>query len=217
MTTIALRQTGSSLFASRPFSPSGARPATAGLRGNAFAEVVLNTTMWLVGLLSFPSVAVAFPTQATAEQAVLLARPAVLRSQDMALAITDRLDFPVSALASVLGVQRKTVYDWINGSDAQPSNAEALRVLYEAFKGEADGSFLFYHRFWKRELSKGGSLQTVLMNSSSRTLDIRAALDELRPAVSEALASYARRKALLSEGPGPADHLSEYLEAGDRS
>ena len=216
MTTMALRQPNSGLFGHHPFSPSGARPMAAGPRSNAFAEVMLNTTMWLVGLFPSPSVAVALPVQAPFEQAVPDVRPAVLRSQEMATTITGRLDFPVSALASVLRIQRKTVYDWINGSDAQPSNAESLRILYEAFGSEADGSFLFYHRFWKRELSERRSLQGILMDPSSGIKEIRAALDELRPAVTEALASYARRKAVSSEGSGPADHLSEYLEAGDR-
>ena len=217
MTTIALPQQRPGLFGFSPFSPSGARPASGGLAANWIAELLLNTTLGLAGLFPFPSVAVALPVQAPAAHAVPEARPAVLRSQEMAEAITGRLGFPVSALASVLDVQRKTVYDWLGGSEAQPSNAERLRVLHDAFAGEDDGSFLFYHRFWKRELSEGESLQAVLMDPSSKTAGIRAALDELRPAVGDALASYARRKAVSSENPGPADHLAEYLDAGDRA
>lgn len=216
MTTIALTRPDNGVFFHRPFSPSGARPSTEGTRVNPFAELVLNTTIWIVGLSPFPSVAVALPVQTHVEQSASVVRSGVLRSQEMAMTITGRLGFPVSALASVLDVQRKTVYDWINGVDAQPSNAESLRILHDAFLGEPDGSFLFYHRFWRRELPIGGSLQEVLMASSSGVLEIKDALNELRPAVTDALASYARRKALSLKTAGPADHLAEYLEAGDR-
>ena len=136
-------------------------------------------------------------------------------SKLMAERLIHRLGLPITALSDILDVQRKTIYDWMGGSEAKDATAERLRYLVRSFCGEKDGALRIFHRFWNRVLSDGTTLRTVLTATDLNLSDIRRALEELRPAVETALAEGALTK-LDSLPPDVSDLLSVHLQVGSR-
>lgn len=201
-----------------PFSPSAAKggrfsaalsPVTEGLVRVVFHIGVAATSFIPSSALALPQ---PIPVQVRPVQAA--ARP-IASSKAMATRLIKELGLPITALSDVLDVERKTIYDWLNkGAEAQDRTAERLRVLDEAFEGERDGSLHFVHRFWNRSASGGASLRDVLMAETLDKERIRAAIDALRPAVEDAMASAQTSKQLQSRRVHPSESMSDYLEAG---
>lgn len=219
MSCTMARTDHAAIMSSQPFFPSAAQAAGETARNYWFAEAVVNMQM-RVGMATFvPSAAIALPTHPVVEK--VMVRPAepasdMASSKEMAENLVEKLGFPITGLASVLDVERKTVYDWLKGAEAGAATADRLRVLNRVFGREAEGSVRFFHRFWRRELEDGSSLQEILLSPCLDVARAASALDELRPAVLASMASDKARKAVSFADARPSDLLSDFLEAGVR-
>lgn len=94
---------------------------------------------------------------------------------------------PVSAIADVVDVERKTVYAWEVGNVPQPANAERLRQLHEVLSGEAEGTLRFLHRLWERRLPDGSTLRSLLLAPEIDVARARTAVEAFRPAAMRAM------------------------------
>ncbi|NKE45154.1 hypothetical protein HB662_10215 [Roseomonas frigidaquae] len=197
------------------FYPSGAGAARGGERTTPFARSLLDTVRRLTGSVTLlPSAPIPAPMVKDDRGAAAAVVPVVVRAQEMADRLVNRLGLPITALSDILDLERKTIYDWLKGAEATPANAQRLRALLDALGTEADGSLRYYHRFWKRPLPDGSSLRDVLMAPDLDRARIRDAMGALRDAVHAAIASDRGRGPVDLPPPHPADLLSAYLEAG---
>ncbi len=138
-----------------------------------------------------------------------------LGTQEMVAALRGK-GMPISALADVLDVERKTVYSWLDDSvEASTPNYARLCVVYELLSGEADGSLRFFHRFWERTVPDGLSLKSALMAREIDTKAVRIALGSLRETATRSMRADADRKTRTKERPA-ASLLTIDLVAGRR-
>ena len=93
----------------------------------------------------------------------------------------------VSGLAEMMGVERKTVYAWLDGSDARNANLGRLETLHGLLGGEQPGALKLFHRHWDRSMEGGATLHGLLTAEAIDVGRVRAALDALRPSITRAL------------------------------
>jgi hypothetical protein len=137
----------------------------------------------------------------------------VARAQEMAEFVTRQMGFPIAGLSDVLNVERKTIYDWLKGTDATSQTSERLRLFMEVVKHEEEGSLRYFHRFWKRTIPGIGSLHEELTADTLDAGRIKAALDALRPAVERSISYDANRKRVQWDNASVADFSPDSLEA----
>ena len=65
---------------------------------------------------------------------------AVRSNQEMVAALRDQ-GLPITAIAEMMGVERKTIYAWLDGSAVRDENAARLSTLYQLLSRETDGDF----------------------------------------------------------------------------
>jgi len=121
---------------------------------------------------------------------------------------------PISAIAELVGVQRKTVYSWLNDRIvADPCNHDRLSEIAALLRDEPSGSLRFLPRHWDRQLPEGmGTLKDILKSDPVDKLLARDALNALRPAI---LRSCHQNQSLqiITSSSHPASSLTEYLHA----
>lgn len=69
---------------------------------------------------------------------------------------------PISAIADIGRVERKTVYAWLEGSAAKPHNEERMESHYQALIAKGEGSLRHLYRLWRKPLDNGKSLSELL-------------------------------------------------------
>ena len=132
----------------------------------------------------------------------------------LAVHLVRRLGLPAAALADILGVDRTSVYEWLDGppmSGGAQGSLERMRILLEACSGEVAGSMRYFHRFCDRD-TPVGRLRDLLMAPELVARDISLALDSLRPAVLRSQAADASREP--GAGASPAGSLTIHLVVG---
>lgn len=124
------------------------------------------------------------------------------------------LGMPISGIAEVVGVQRKTIYSWINDEEvvADPRNHDRLQAVSELLGKEPPGSLQFLTRHWERQLPDGGTLKGILAADLLDLERAREALAWLRPAVLRSIKQN-RHHSGSEDATSPASSLTEYLEA----
>jgi hypothetical protein len=55
---------------------------------------------------------------------------------------------PISAIAEAMGVERKSIYSWLNGGDMRSANTQRATELHALFKGVAGVDVRGLYRFW---------------------------------------------------------------------
>jgi len=88
---------------------------------------------------------------------------------------------PMSAIAEISRVQRKSVYAWINGKDIRPLNQKRLEILYTLLSKDKIADLLSLYRTWDRSLKGGKPLHNLLKQNTLDSSAISAALSELWP------------------------------------
>jgi hypothetical protein len=90
---------------------------------------------------------------------------------------------PVTVLASLMQVERKTVYSWL--SDAQPRRdaQERLTAVYPILKEAFGGNFKTLHRLWKTQDRDGTTLEALLTADRFDTDGIKRYLELFAPAI----------------------------------
>ena len=120
---------------------------------------------------------------------VVDAKSGGLTTQQMAIFLKSQ-GLPVSATAEIVGVERKTVYSWLDGRvEAQAINYERLKQLYDLASSDVAGSgcLRYFQRIWNRVGPEGFSLKQALMSETINADNVRSAMDYLRPAVLRAV------------------------------
>jgi DNA-binding transcriptional MerR regulator len=88
---------------------------------------------------------------------------------------------PISIIAEMMGVERKSVYSWINKGEIRHQNQERLEKLYRLLSENKPSSLYQLYRFWNRQLKIGTSLGCLLREKQLDTTLIKQALRELWP------------------------------------
>lgn len=69
---------------------------------------------------------------------------------------------PISAIAEIGRVERKTVYAWLQGGAAKPHNEERMEILYRMLVDEGKSSLRHLYRLWRKPIYDGKSLSSLL-------------------------------------------------------
>lgn len=69
---------------------------------------------------------------------------------------------PISAIAEIGRVERKTVYAWLQGGAAKPHNEERMEILYRMLVDEGKSALRHLYRLWRKPIYDGKSLSSLL-------------------------------------------------------
>ncbi|MBB2789252.1 UNVERIFIED_ORG: hypothetical protein GGD43_004476 [Rhizobium esperanzae] len=75
---------------------------------------------------------------------------------------------PVSVIADLMNVERKTVYSWLDGSNPRADASDRLAVVYPLLKEASDGRFKSIHRIWKSRSQDGQTLAELCSGELDR-------------------------------------------------
>ena len=183
-------------------SPSG-KPLTVSLMRLPAAARPLATAVY--GLL-FGKLA----GEVVAEQVAAAVAP--LSATEMARGLREA-GLPVSGLAEIMGVERKTVYAWLDGSDARNAKLGRLETLHDLLGGEQPGALKLFHRHWDRPLERSATLHELLTAEAIDVVRVRAALDALRPSITRALEREHKQEAEGGMDGGPPGLMNLHMVA----
>ena len=134
----------------------------------------------------------------------------VITGQKKAMALKDA-GLPVSALAEAMGVERKTVYAWLDGVEPRGTNASRLAAIHDALVGGAIVNLRDAYRYWSTPLGGGASIRDLLAAPTIDTASVRDAVSSLLSRTDE----LSTRRARLSIS-GNVNGLTEgFLEIGE--
>lgn len=88
---------------------------------------------------------------------------------------------PISIVAEILRVERKSVYSWLKGGSMKQSNQKRLETLYSLLFYKKESSLQGLYRFWNRSLKECKTLGQLLVNVDLDPKAISDALEELWP------------------------------------
>jgi len=101
---------------------------------------------------------------------------------------------PVAYLADILGVERKTVYAWLDGADPRDANASRIETLYRLL-GDGRLDLRSLHRVWNRRLEHGLTVRELLAAKDISVPAVQDALEMLSSALTWHSARDVRREA----------------------
>ena len=129
---------------------------------------------------------------------VAKARPA-LTVQQMAVALRDG-GMPISAIAEAVGVERKTIYSWLNGAaEVRGPNAQRMAQVHALMTAHPDAEVRQISRFWNSPVAGQRTLRDLMTATVLDEADVRRAIDGIRPAARRAAESERR---MVSRGGG---------------
>lgn len=131
-----------------------------------------DATGWLLGRRVRQNMTFLVVAPATASS-VLTVREMVAGMRDDGL--------PVSAIAEMARVERKSVYSWIDGGDVRDDNQFRVSELYRILHRDRQADFRSLYRLWARPLDGGATLRSLLSADVLDEAAIRQALDLLWP------------------------------------
>lgn len=88
---------------------------------------------------------------------------------------------PISAIADIMNVERKSIYAWINGSAIHEHNKERLEQVYSLLNENKMASLRNLYRFWYRKVLHEKSLSILFHETFLDKPSIRIALKKLWP------------------------------------
>ncbi|WP_137157449.1 hypothetical protein [Rhizobium sp. FKL33] len=90
---------------------------------------------------------------------------------------------PVTVIASLMRVERKTVYSWL--SDAQPRREaqERLALVYPVLDAAFGGNFKTIHRLWGTKDRLGVTLEALLTTEDVNVAALQRHLETFAPAI----------------------------------
>lgn len=104
---------------------------------------------------------------------------------DFGASIKEMVDggLPVSTVADLMNVERKTVYAWMKGAQPRQEAVARLADLFPVLHDRFGASWKTAHRLWRTKASDGSTLGEIL---SARQVDLgglQRHLDALAPAI----------------------------------
>lgn len=115
---------------------------------------------------------------------------------------------PISAIAEVVGVERKTIYSWLNGAEVRGANAQRLEQVHALLTMHRDLSARDIYRFWNSTVDGNKTLRDLMTASEIDTPAVIRALRSTRPAALKAAASE-RKMGRSGAGNGVLDEIPE--------
>jgi hypothetical protein len=104
----------------------------------------------------------------------------ILTVQDMLTGLR-RGGIPVSSIAEILRVERKTVYSWLKGGEVREVNTQRVRKVYELLTTVLPNiNIRTLYRFWHAQISGNKTLQQMLTAESIDEGQIRTALESIK-------------------------------------
>lgn len=88
---------------------------------------------------------------------------------------------PIAVIAEVAGVERKSVYAWLNGGAVKAQNQERLAKIYSLLNENKLTNLRHLYRFWSRGVKGEQSLASMLQEKVLDESSIRTALSQLWP------------------------------------
>ncbi len=88
---------------------------------------------------------------------------------------------PIAIIADVAGVERKSVYAWLEGGAIKPHNQERLEKIYSLLNDNKLTNLRHLYRYWSRNLPGGRSLGSMLQEKILDETSIRNVLIQLWP------------------------------------
>lgn len=103
----------------------------------------------------------------------------VRSNQEIVIALRDG-GLPISAIAEMMDVERKTIYAWMDGSSVRDENAARLQTIYQLLSREVDADFRRVYRVWNQLGPDGQTLRGALASKNIDPVLIRDTLASLR-------------------------------------
>ena len=138
-----------------------------GTSSNGANEFMLRPQMWIKHRTAY------FGT------AEVIRRPS-LSSQEIVAWLREE-GIPIAVIAEVSGVERKSVYAWLNGGAVKAHNQERLEKVYSLLNENKLTSLRHLYRFWSRSIIGEKSLASMLQAKTLDEIFIRNALSQLWP------------------------------------
>jgi len=88
---------------------------------------------------------------------------------------------PIAVIAEVAGVERKSVYAWLDGGAVKAHNQERLEKIYSLLNENKLTNLHHLYRFWSRNIIGKQSLASMLQAKVLDEMSIRNALSQLWP------------------------------------
>jgi hypothetical protein len=88
---------------------------------------------------------------------------------------------PISAIAEMARVERKTVYSWLDGAEVREENTFRVSELHRMLNHDKLADFRSLYRLWARPLEGDATLRSLLSAESLDETTIRQALNRLWP------------------------------------
>jgi hypothetical protein len=101
---------------------------------------------------------------------------------------------PVSAIAEMARVERKTIYSWLGGKAVSDGNSERMAAVYELLTEQRHPDLLNVYRYWSARMSNGRSLKELLSEDILDPRAIRQAMAEVIPLAEKASAREAKMR-----------------------
>lgn len=103
-----------------------------------------------------------------------------LSSQEM-VAWLRKEGLPISVIAEIAGVERKSVYAWLNGGAVKSHNQERLEKICSLLNENKLATLRHLYLFWFRSLKGAPSLASLLQEKVLDETSIRRTLSQLWP------------------------------------
>ena len=133
---------------------------------------------------------------------------AITPSQDIVTKLRDD-GLPISAIAEMINVERKTIYSWISGAPIKNSNQERLESIYQILSERKEASYKNLYRYWNRNID-GVTLASLLKQEYLNKQKISEVLSILWPLAKRTESQLAMRPRKGSAGRNPIfDEMSE--------
>jgi len=112
--------------------------------------------------------------------------------------------FPISVIAELAGVERKTIYSWLDGTTVvRPQNEERIAAMYAAIKSVTGGDCRYVHRVWRLK-DQGVSLRDLVAEDNVDARAVAGVLTALKPAMERYARNDASRLDIKSDHLGNA-------------
>ncbi len=103
---------------------------------------------------------------------------------------------PVASIAQFAGVERKTVYSWLDGSATpHPDREERVAAVYPVLKERFDGDFVLMYRVLRAKDRDGNSLESLFQAAKIDVDAVKRQLAVLDTSIKTIKAAEARKKA----------------------
>jgi hypothetical protein len=109
---------------------------------------------------------------------------------------------PVTTIAEIAGVERKTVYSWFDGTKPQADREDRVASVYPMLKEAVGSDFGVLHRVWRSKTREGASLESIFSSADVELAAVRDQLAYVQSSITNLRTADERRKTKPGKGMG---------------